>query len=123
MGIASKLAKKVAKKIVKKKPTKKYFMEIEQDKKSSKLVLKVSDSNKKGHVEVRGKLGYEGTGYNPKDKLHKLLDKLDGATIAKLFGTTGKVILNPNNMRTESSLAEVKKILNKYAKGGIIKRK
>ena len=97
MGIASKLAKKVAKKIVKKKPIKKYFMEIEQDKKSSKLVLKVSDNTKKSHVEVRGKLGYEGTGYNPKDRLHKLLDKLDGATVAKLFGTTGKVMLNPIN--------------------------
>ncbi len=115
-----KLVKKVLKKPIKK--IKKYFMELVHDKKSSKLVLKVSDSGGKGHVEVRGKLGYEGDGYSKKDKLHNFLDKLDAATVSKLYGSQGKVYLNPSNTRTKPSITQAKNIMKKYHSGGIVKK-
>ena len=58
------------------------------------LVLRVKDTDKKGHIEVRGKKDYETTGYDPKDPLHKVLDQLDGATVSRLYSDE-KVVLNP----------------------------
>ena len=105
MGIASKIAKKVSK------PIKNYFMTLVHDK--NKLVLKVRGAKEKGHVEVRGKKGYEGKCYSKKDKLHTLLDKLDAATVSKLFGTDDEVYLNHKNIRTKPSIQQAKKILKK----------
>ena len=105
MAVIRKLAKKVSK------PIKNYFMTLIQDK--NKLVLKVRGAKEKGHVEVRGKKGYEGEGYNKKDKLHALLDKLDAGTVSKLFGTDGEVYLNHRNIRTKPSIQQAKKILKK----------
>ena len=51
----------------------------------------------KNRVEVRGKKGYESGGYDPKDKLHRLLDSLGkAANISELMnGET--VVLNPKH--------------------------
>jgi 5'(3')-deoxyribonucleotidase len=51
----------------------------------------------KNRVEVRGKGGYESGNYDPKDKLHRLLDKLGkAANISELMnGET--VVLNPKH--------------------------
>jgi len=51
----------------------------------------------KNRVEVRGKSGYESGGYDPKDKLHRLLDSLGkAANISELMnGET--VVINPKH--------------------------
>ena len=74
------------------------------------LVLKMKESGKKGWVEVRGKKGYDDTGYDKNDKLHKILDSLDGATVSRLMAGD-EVTLNPRNPRAASSIKVVKKIL------------
>ena len=61
-----------------------YMMDLNQN--EDMLVLKVKDTDQKGHVEIRGKKNYETDGYDPKDPLHKVLDELDPATVAKLYG-------------------------------------
>ena len=81
------------------------------NKNSEMLVLNVVDTRGKGRVEVRGKRGYESGGYDKKDKLHKFLDKLDGATVAKLFADD-EVVLNPNNTRTAPAIKAVKNLMN-----------
>ena len=75
------------------------------------LVLNAVDTRGKGRVEVRGKRGSESGGYDKKDKLHKFLDKLDGATVAKLFADD-EVVLNPNNTRTAPAIKAVKNLMN-----------
>ena len=83
-------------------------MSLEHDK--NMLVLKVKDSKKKGWVEVRGEKGYETTGYDKNDELHKVLDKLDAPTVAKLM-SDDEVVLNPKNPRTSPAIKQAEKIL------------
>jgi hypothetical protein len=85
-----------------------YLMSLDHDK--NMLVLKVKDSKKKGWVEVRGKKGYETTGYDKNDELHKVLDKLDAPTVAKLM-SDDEVVLNPKNPRTSPAIKQAEKIL------------
>ena len=85
-----------------------YLMSLEHDK--NMLVLKVKDSKKKGLVEVRGTDGYETTGYDKNDELHKVLDKLDAPTVAKLM-SDDEVVLNPKNPRTSPAIKQAEKIL------------
>ena len=61
-----------------------YMMDLNQD--EDMLVLKIKDTDQKSHVEVRGKKNYEIDGYDPKDKLQQVLDQVDPATVAKLYG-------------------------------------
>ena len=63
------------------------------------LVLKIKDTDQDSHVEVRGKKNYEIDGYDPKDKLHQVLDKLDPATIYLLQNCMAekKYFVNPKN--------------------------
>ena len=84
-----------------------YMMDLNQD--EDMLVLRVKDTDQKHHVEVRGKKNYEIDGYDPKDKLHQVLDKLDPATVAKLYGGE-EVFLNPKNSRTAPAIAMAKKL-------------
>ena len=84
-----------------------YMMDLNQD--EDMLVLKVKDTDQKHHVEVRGKKNYEIDGYDPKDKLHQVLDQLDPATVAKLYGGE-EVFLNPKNSRTAPAIAMAKKL-------------
>ena len=84
-----------------------YMMDLNQD--EDMLVLKIKDTDQKSHVEVRGKKNYEIDGYDPKDKLHQVLDQLDPATVAKLYGGE-EVFLNPKNSRTAPAIAMAKKL-------------
>ncbi len=84
-----------------------YIMDLNQD--EDMLVLKIKDTKQKSHVEVRGKKNYETDGYDPNDKLHQVLDQLDPATVAKLYGGE-EVFLNPDNPRTAPALTKAKEL-------------
>ena len=61
-------------------------------------VLKITDTkNPKTKIEVRGKKGYEIDGYDRKDRLHSLLDKIGkAANMSDLVN--GKVVsINPKH--------------------------
>jgi hypothetical protein len=51
----------------------------------------------KNRVEVRGKKGYESGNYDPKDKLHKVLDKLGKAANISDLMNGETVVLNPKH--------------------------
>ena len=89
-----------------------YMMDLNQD--EDMLVLKVIDTDKPGHVEIRGKKNYETDGYDPKDPLHKVLDQLDPATVAKLYGNEEPVFLNPKNPRTEKTIAKAMQLMKEH---------
>ena len=89
-----------------------YMMDLNQD--EDMLVLKVKDTDKPGHVEIRGKKNYETDGYDPKDPLHKVLDQLDLATVAKLYGNEEPVFLNPKNPRTEKTIAKAMQLMKEH---------
>ena len=89
-----------------------YMMDLNQD--EDMLVLKVIDTDKPGHVEIRGKKNYETDGYDPKDPLHKVLDQLDPATVAKLYGNEEPVFLNPKNPRTEKTIATAMQLMKEH---------
>jgi hypothetical protein len=97
-----------------------YMMDLNQD--EDMLVLKIKDTNQKGHVEVRGKKNYETDGYDPTDKLHQVLDQLDPATVAKLYGGE-EVFLNPDNPRTVPALAKAKELTTENFADGKVKGK
>ncbi|OUU19055.1 MAG: hypothetical protein CBC05_00855 [Crocinitomicaceae bacterium TMED45] len=97
-----------------------YMMDLNQD--EDMLVLKVKDTDKQGHVEVRGKKNYETDGYDPTDKLHQVLDQLDPATVAKLYGGE-EVFLNPKNSRTAPAIAKAKELTTENFADGKVKGK
>ena len=76
------------------------------------MVLKVRDTNQRGHVEVRGKKGYE-TKHNKRDKLHKFLDQLDGPTVSTLLGTEDEITLNPKNPDRKQTIKVVNDLIQK----------
>lgn len=78
-----------------------YQLELIRD--GDEDVLKVTSNKQPSWVEIRGKRNYETTGYDPDDRLHIFLDKLDPATVAALMAGDKK-FLNPNNPRTEPSI-------------------
>ena len=85
-----------------------YIMDLNQN--QDLLVLRVKDTDKKGHIEVRGKKDYETDGYDPKDPLHKVLDQLDGATVSRLYSDE-KVVLNPKNPRTAPTIKKAQELM------------
>ncbi len=97
-----------------------YMMDLNQN--EDMLVLKVKDTDQKGHVEIRGKKNYETDGYDPKDPLHKVLDELDPATVAKLYGGE-EVYLNPKNSRTAPAIAKAKELTKENFADGKVKGK
>ena len=80
------------------------------------MVLKVRDTNQRGHVEVRGKKGYE-TKHNKRDKLHKFLDQLDGPTVSTLLGTEDEITLNPKNPDRKQTIKVVNDLIQKNEDG------
>ena len=76
------------------------------------MVLKVRDTNQRGHVEVRGKKGYE-TKHNKRDRLHKFLDQLDGPTVSTLLGTEDEITLNPKNPDRKQTIKVVNDLIQK----------
>ena len=80
------------------------------------MVLKVRDTNQRGHIEVRGKKGYE-TKHNKRDKLHKFLDQLDGPTVSTLLGTEDEITLNPKNPDRKKTIKVVNDLIQKNEDG------
>ena len=94
-------------------------IQLERDKDQYVLHMKEVQVGKKGkvrtvprgRVELRGKKGYEGNGYDPKDKLHKFLDTIGkGVNMSDLMN--GNVaVLADNNPRAQKGLAAAKKLM------------
>lgn len=74
--------------------------------------LKIHKGGTDKWVEVRGKPNYETHGYDPKDKLHKVLDQIGAPTVSALMAGD-KVFLNPNNSRSKSSYDMASKLFGK----------
>ena len=72
-----------------------YKLQLERDKEL--LVLNITDTATGKRTEVRGKAGYESGGYDAKDKLHQLLDRVGkSANISELIN--GEVVtINPKH--------------------------
>ena len=72
-----------------------YKLKLERDKEL--LVLNITDTATGKRTEVRGKAGYESGGYDAKDKLHQLLDRVGkSANISELIN--GEVVtINPKH--------------------------
>ena len=79
-----------------------YLLQLERDYDADMLVLHVKDNHTGARTEVRGKLGYESGNYDPKDKLHIILDEIGkAANIAELMN--GEVVsINPHHPDGES---------------------
>lgn len=86
-----------------------YKLKFERDKKSKQDILHVMNTKTGGRTEVRGKSNYEGSGYDPSDKLHQLIDRVGkSANISELMnGQT--VSINPKHPQAKAST----EILNK----------
>jgi hypothetical protein len=74
-----------------------YLLQLERDYDADMLILHVKDNRTGARTEVRGKLGYETGNYDPKDKLHIILDEIGkAANISELMN--GEVVsINPKH--------------------------
>ncbi len=74
-------------------------------------VLHIQDTKEKHRVEVRGKKGYESGNYDPKDKLHQILDRVGkAANISELMN--GEVVsINPNHPQGTRAIRTAKDVL------------
>ena len=82
-----------------------YKLNLERDKKADMYILHIQDTKTGNRTEVRGKTGYEGKGYDPEDKLHKLLDKIGrSANVSELIN--GEVVtINPKHPQAPAASA------------------
>jgi len=87
-----------------------YKIKLERDKKSNQDVLHITNK-KGGRTEVRGKPNYEGSGYDPKDRLHRLIDKIGKSVNVSELMNGQVVTINPNHPQADIS----NKILDKIA--------
>ena len=87
-----------------------YNLKLERDKKANMDVLHVKNIKTGGRTEVRGKPGYETDGYDPKDRLHKVIDKVGkSANISELMN--GSVVsINPKHPKAKLALRILRKI-------------
>jgi len=81
----------------KKKTNEGYMLQLERDKRANMLVLHIKDTKTGRRSEVRGKMGYETTGYDPEDKLHKLLDKVGKSASVSDMMNGDVVHINPKH--------------------------
>ena len=90
-----------------------YMMDLTQD--EDMLVLRASKDtdSKKPCVEVRGKKNYEIDGYDPKDKLHPILDKLDPTRSCKIVWRRRSIFKIQRIPRTAPAIAMAKKLTQK----------
>ena len=74
-------------------------------------VLHIQDTKEKHRVEVRGKKGYESGNYDPKDKLHQVLDRVGkAANISELMN--GEVVsINPNHPQGTRAIRTAQDVL------------
>lgn len=85
-----------------------YQLQLIRDGDEDVLIVTTNSSPK--WVEIRGKQNYETSGYDPEDRLHIFLDKLDPATVSALMAGDTK-FLNPNNSRTTPSIVQAKHVM------------
>ena len=88
------------------------MLRLERDYDADMLVLHVKDTKTDNRTEVRGKLGYESGGYDEKDKLHQLLDKIGkAANISDLMN--GEIVhINPKHPKGPESIKTATKLAN-----------
>ena len=72
-----------------------YKLQLERD--DEMLVLNIIDTDTGKRTEVRGKPGYETGGYDPKDRLHILLDKIGKASNISDLMNGETVSINPKH--------------------------
>ena len=86
-----------------------YKLKLERDKDID--VLHILDTNTKKRIEVRGKKGYEGNGYDAQDKLHQVLDSIGrAANISELMN--GEVVtINPKHPQGPNAIKTVDDVL------------
>ena len=84
-------------------------LRLERDKNID--VLHIMDTNDKQRIEVRGKKGYESGGYDSKDKLHQVLDRVGkAANISELMN--GEVVsINPNHPQGSRAIRTARDVL------------
>ena len=87
-----------------------FELKLERDKRAKLLVLHVKDTKTGNRSEVRGKPGYEIDGYDPKDKLHKVLDKIGKSANMSELMNGEKVIINPNHPKGKEAIKVAKEI-------------
>ena len=80
-----------------------YRLRLERDKSANMLVLHVKDTRTGRRSEVRGKLGYETTGYDANDKLHQLLDRIGKASNISDLMNGEVVTINPKHPQGTSA--------------------
>lgn len=87
-----------------------YRLQLERD--DAILVLNITNTDTGKRTEVRGKPGYETSGYDPNDKLHILLDKIGKtANISELInGET--VTINPKHPDAERAKSATDRAFN-----------
>ena len=72
-----------------------YKLQLERD--TDMMVLNITDTKTGKRTEVRGKTGYESGGYDPKDSLHILLDKVGKSVDISQLMNGEPVGINPNH--------------------------
>src|SRR6056300_134443 len=84
-------------------------LRLERDKNMD--VLHIQDTKEKHRVEVRGKKGYESGGYDSKDKLHQVLDRVGkAANISELMN--GEVVhINPGHPQGSRAIRTARDVL------------
>ena len=84
-----------------------YKLQLERDKEL--LVLNITDTKTGKRTEVRGKPGYETGGYDPKDSLHILLDKVGKSVDISQLMNGEPVGINPKHPQGASAKAATDK--------------
>jgi hypothetical protein len=80
-----------------------YKLQLERD--ADMMVLHITDTATGKRTEVRGKAGYETSGYDPEDKLHQLLDKIGRSASVSDMMNGDVVTINPNHPKGASAKA------------------
>lgn len=89
-----------------------YHLRLERDNSNDMMILHIKELRSGKRTEVRGKSNYEGAGYDPKDPLHILLDKIGkAANISELMN--GEVVsINPNHPSGAKAKKDTAKAFN-----------
>ena len=89
-----------------------YHLRLERDNSNDMMVLHIKELRSGNRTEVRGKSNYETTGYDPKDPLHILLDKIGkAANISELMN--GEVVsINPKHPEGAKAKQDTEKAFN-----------
>jgi len=80
-----------------------YKLQLERD--ADMMVLNITDTATGKRTEVRGKPGYETSGYDPEDRLHQLLDKIGRSASVSDMMNGDVVTINPNHPKGASAKA------------------